>query len=256
MSSGGPPSVSAAVRITTVVAVVVVALVAAIVSYAHMQEVAERAGERWRSWMVPLSVDGLIVAGSMVLLVRRRAGLAGGWLAWAALLGGVGASLGCNVAAAEATTIARLIAAWPPLAFAAAFELLLQQRRSTVPEHAVGHHPATDQQCQRRESLPAATLAAPAAAVVEPVDQVRPTRTPGGEPVGARVGELIEPLTPIVPLFPDVLSSPDPLVARVAAMVATGRQTGHPVGRRTVAKELGVSEHRASQLLAATNGVS
>ncbi|MGH4021850.1 MAG: hypothetical protein ACRDT0_21970 [Pseudonocardiaceae bacterium] len=46
----------------------------------------------------------------------------------------------------------------------------------------------------------------------------------------------------------------DPLAARVAAMVATGRDTGRPVGRRTVARELGVSEHRATRLLAATNG--
>ncbi|MGH3980138.1 MAG: hypothetical protein ACRDRZ_14235 [Pseudonocardiaceae bacterium] len=46
----------------------------------------------------------------------------------------------------------------------------------------------------------------------------------------------------------------DPLAARVAAMVATGRDTGRLVGRRTVARELGVSEHRATQLLAATNG--
>ncbi|HEX2301418.1 MAG TPA: DUF2637 domain-containing protein, partial [Pseudonocardiaceae bacterium] len=94
------PPASAAVRVTTVAAVVVVALVAAVVSYSHMQEVAERAGEQWRSYLVPLSVDGLVVAGSMVLLTRRRAGLPVGWLPWVAVLGGVGASLAANVAAA------------------------------------------------------------------------------------------------------------------------------------------------------------
>ena len=68
-------------------------------------------GEQWRAWLLPLSVDGLVVAASMVLLTRRRAGLPGGRLAWAALLGGVGASLAANVAAAEPTTTARLVAA-------------------------------------------------------------------------------------------------------------------------------------------------
>ncbi|MCA1684246.1 MAG: DUF2637 domain-containing protein, partial [Actinobacteria bacterium] len=92
-----------AVRVVTVAAVLLVAAVAAVVSYAHMQTVSQRAGEQWRAWLLPLSVDGLVVAASMVLLTRRRAGLAGGWLAWVALLGGVGASLAANVAAAEPT---------------------------------------------------------------------------------------------------------------------------------------------------------
>ncbi|HEX2296898.1 MAG TPA: DUF2637 domain-containing protein [Pseudonocardiaceae bacterium] len=134
MSAVQAPPVSLPVRVTTVGAVVVVAVVAAVISFSHMQEVAGRAGEEWRSWLLPLSVDGLIVAASMVILVRRRAGVpfdTGTLLAWVALLGGVGASLACNVAAAEPNTTARLIAAWPPLAFAAAFELLLQQRRRT-----------------------------------------------------------------------------------------------------------------------------
>jgi len=106
------PPVTVPVRVTTVAAVVVVALVAAVVSYSHMQEVAHRAGEAWRSYLVPLSVDGLVVAASMMLLTRRRAGLPGGWLAWPALLAGVGASLAANMAAAEATVTARLVAAW------------------------------------------------------------------------------------------------------------------------------------------------
>jgi len=119
-------------RVVTVAAVLLVATVAALVSYAHMREVAERAGEQWRAWLLPLSVDGLVVAASMVLLTRRRVGLPGGWLAWCALLGGVGASLAANVAAADPSVTARLVAAWPALAFAVAFELLLQQRRGAV----------------------------------------------------------------------------------------------------------------------------
>ena len=113
-------------------AVLLVAAVAAVVSYVHMATLAREAGEGWRALLLPLSVDGLVVAASMVLVTRRRAGVPGGGLAWAALLGGVGASLAANVAAADPSVTARLVAAWPALAFAVAFELLLQQRRGAV----------------------------------------------------------------------------------------------------------------------------
>jgi len=200
-----------ATRATTVGAVLVVAAVAAVVSYAHMQEVAERAGEQWRAWLLPLSVDGLVVAASMALLTRRRAGLPGGRLAWCALLGGVGASLAANIAAAEATATARVVAAWPALAFAVAFELLLEQRR--VP-------------------------------VVEPVDEPVGEDRPGIEPVVDVPVEVDEPaVEPVV----DV----DPVATRLAELVGA---EGRPVGRRTVARELGITEYAAGQLLARTNG--
>lgn len=124
----------AAVRITTVVAVVVVAVVAAVVSYSHMTELARSAGEQWRSWLIPISVDGLIVAASMVLLTRHRAGQPGGYLAWGSLGVGVVASLAANMADARPEVTSVLVAGWAPVAFAAAFHLLLQQRRA---EHAI-----------------------------------------------------------------------------------------------------------------------
>ena len=198
-----------ATRATTVGAVLVVAAVAAVVSYAHMQEVAERAGEQWRAYLLPLSVDGLVVASSMALLTRRRAGLPGGRLAWCALLGGVGASLAANIAAAEPTATARVVAAWPALAFAVAFELLLEQRRVPVPD------PAGD-----------------------PVGG----DSPAADPVVDQPGEV-----------DDQVVEPDPVAARIAQLVDAARTEGRPVGRRTVARELGVTEYRAGQLLARTD---
>jgi uncharacterized membrane protein YhaH (DUF805 family) len=115
-------------RRVTVFAVCVVAGIAAVISYSHMQALALRAGEEWRSHLLPLAVDGLMVAASMTLIVRRMHGLRSGWLAWLSLIAGVLASLAANIAAAEPTWTARLLSCWPPLAFAAAFELLLQQR--------------------------------------------------------------------------------------------------------------------------------
>ena len=208
-----------AVRVVTVAAVLLVAAVAAVVSYEHMREVAARAGEGWRAWLLPLSVDGLVVAASMVLLTRRRAGMGGGRLAWAALLGGVGASLAANIAAAEPTVTARLVAAWPALAFAVAFELLLQQRRAVV-----------------------------AAPVGDLVGEPSPTSRPVVDG-RAEVGELGAPTG-------DVSAEPvgevDPLAARTAELLNAAHAQGRPAGRRTVARELGVTEYRAGQLLART----
>lgn len=123
------PSVNPAVRATTVIAVSMVATVAAAVSFMHMHTLAVRAGEGWRSWLVPLAVDGLVVAASMTMLVRRRAGKPAGWLTWASMGAGITASLAANVAAAEPTLIGRAVAAWPPLALLLAYELLMDQMR-------------------------------------------------------------------------------------------------------------------------------
>jgi hypothetical protein len=116
-------------RVTTF-AVIIVALVAAVASFDHQRLLAEAAGEGWRSWLLPLSVDGLILSASMTMRARRRAGEPAGALAWCALLLGVAASLAANVAAAEPTVVGRLVAAWPPLALLLAHELLHRQHRA------------------------------------------------------------------------------------------------------------------------------
>lgn len=191
-------------RVVTILAVLLVAGIAAVVSYAHMAALATAAGEGWRAHLLPLSVDGLLVAASMTLLIRRRAGVPAGWLAWTALVGGIGASLAANVAASEPSLTARLIAGWPAIAFAVSFELLLQQR---VPP---GDHRVADR-----------------------------------VPVGAGVGE---PPTDRV-LVGDRVGEADELAARTRELVHAARVTGRPLGRRRVARSLGVSEHRARALL-------
>jgi hypothetical protein len=118
------------VRRVTTVAVLAVAVVAAVASYEHMRSLAALAEEGWRGWLLPLSVDGLAVAASMTMLVRRRAGERTGALAWTALLLGLGASLAANVAAAQSTAVGRLVAAWPPVGLLLSYELLLQQIRA------------------------------------------------------------------------------------------------------------------------------
>ena len=128
-------AVPAAVRWVTVAAVVLVAAVAAAGSYDHMRHLAAETGQGAMSWLLPLGVDGLMVAASMVMLVRRRRGQTGGWLAWTALVSGVAASLAANVAAAEPTALARAVSAWPPLALLLAYELLMQMVRTDRQEN-------------------------------------------------------------------------------------------------------------------------
>jgi Protein of unknown function (DUF2637) len=157
-----------AVQVTTVLAVSVVAAVAAVVSFMHMYELAARAGEGWRAWLVPLAIDGLVVAASMTMLVRRRAGQKGGWLAWVSLTLGIAASLAANIAAAEPTLIGRAVAAWPPIALLLAYELLMNQihiasKRLGIQGRAHPIHPSMPTQAltmPSRESSAAQNLAA------------------------------------------------------------------------------------------------
>lgn len=121
-------------RRVAMLAVAVVAVVAAVVSYAHMQQLAAEAGEGWRSHLLPLSVDGLLIAAAMSMVVARLHGGRPSPLAWIALTLGIVASLAANVAAAEPTLVGRLVAGWSPLALALAFELLMQQIRRTRPD--------------------------------------------------------------------------------------------------------------------------
>jgi hypothetical protein len=272
------------VRGVTVAAVVVVALIAAVVSYSHMHDVAHDAGEGWRSYLVPLSIDGLVVAASMVLLTRHRAGLPGGWLPWGALGAGVAASLAANMADANPTVIARLIAAWPAAAFAVAFELLLLQRHAdqvpladlAMPEPAVN---------PTKEPLPAVTY--------HRVEPVRPTWTPpqqaeagsvDAEPVEVAVVAPEPDLEPPATANPQPPPSPDPdpdplpdptpsqvpdperspgpsdhdLVTRVRQVIEDSTAAGtRPPGRRALAKQLNASEHQvrvALELVGATTG--
>jgi hypothetical protein len=133
----------AALRYITVASVVVVGLIAAIVSYSHMVNLglSPQVGEGWRSWLIPISIDGLIVAASMVLVTRRRAGLPASHLAWGALGVGVTASIGANMADASGSVTSILYAGWAPVALAVGFELLLIQRRAAVAPTAVVEAP-------------------------------------------------------------------------------------------------------------------
>jgi Protein of unknown function (DUF2637) len=121
------------IRWTTTVSVVVLAGIAAIVSYRHMFVLVHRYGETsWTAVLLPVSVDGMIVASSMSLLASSRQVERSGVLPWVLLVVGSVASLAANVAVAEPSVVGRLIAAWPSAALIGSYELLMRQIRRTV----------------------------------------------------------------------------------------------------------------------------
>ncbi|WP_329243163.1 DUF2637 domain-containing protein [Actinoallomurus sp. NBC_01490] len=117
--------------------VVVLAGIAAVLSYKHMFILVRRYGETsWTSALLPVSVDGMIIASSMTLLADSRNGQRSGLLPWTLLVVGSAASLAANVAVAEPSAVGRLIAAWPSCALIGSYELLMRQVRHTAARKA------------------------------------------------------------------------------------------------------------------------
>jgi hypothetical protein len=103
------------IRWTITVAVIGVAAVAAVVSYDHAGDLGRAHGETgWTARLIPLTVDGLIYASSMVMLDSARRKMPVAVLArW--LLGlGIAATLAASVAHRLSNgPIGAAVAAWP-----------------------------------------------------------------------------------------------------------------------------------------------
>lgn len=107
-----------------------VAAVAGAASYEHIASVAKEAGERaWVAYALPGAIDGLIVVGVAALLEDRRNGHVGRLSARLAVVVGVLATLAANVASAEPSLRARLVAVTAPVSFLIAVEVLTRRGR-------------------------------------------------------------------------------------------------------------------------------
>lgn len=121
--------------VTAIGAVVTVAVVAAVVSYMHMREVAETAGEGWRAILLPLSVDGMIVAATLNAWQAKKRQEDLPKMTLVALVAGLLVSIAANVAVPFLSQLAggwlsAVVAAWPPIALAISFEELIRMLRS------------------------------------------------------------------------------------------------------------------------------
>lgn len=134
-------------------ALAVVAAVAAVVSYEHASALVRAHGESgWAGRLIPLTVDGLIYASSMVMLdSARRDARAPALARW--LLGlGILATLAANVTYGLGQgIIGAAVAAWPAVALVGSYELLMMVIRSSqvpaggMPETGHGADPLLEQ---------------------------------------------------------------------------------------------------------------
>ncbi|MFF2222489.1 DUF2637 domain-containing protein [Streptomyces globisporus] len=149
-------------------AVLIQAVIAGALSFAHLHDLAEAAGQDgWKAWAYPVSVDLLLVAAW-----RRMRITADNRAAWVWFVIALTASLGANVATAGLLDLSDvpawlriLVAGWPALAFLGG--TLLVHTPTTTPLAAPDPVPA------------AAPLAAPAS---DPVPDVTVERAPEPAP--------------------------------------------------------------------------
>lgn len=90
--------------------------------YAATRPVHGQAG--WHAHAFSLSVDGLEVVASLVLLAEHRSGWRAGWLPWAALMIDTAGSLAANVATASPGMVSRVIPGRSAVALLIAVKLL------------------------------------------------------------------------------------------------------------------------------------
>jgi hypothetical protein len=109
------------------IAVTAVAIIAAIVSFNHIDALALTHGYSYfTAALLPFSVDGLIVAASLSLMAGIRSGLSRFGIGL-----GVSATLAANVAyGAHFGVVGALVGAWPAVAFVIAAEILVGMLRA------------------------------------------------------------------------------------------------------------------------------
>ncbi len=133
MAEAGSGGAERAIRWTTTLSVILLAAIAALVSYKHMFLLVRRHGEEsWTAALLPVSVDGMIAASSMSLLLDSRYGRRSGLLPWALLIIGSTASLAANVAVTEPSVVGRLIAGRPSCALIRVLRAVDGQIRRTA----------------------------------------------------------------------------------------------------------------------------
>jgi hypothetical protein len=159
-------------RWLTAAVVLAVAAFAAIVSYSHIYDLGRAHGQAGTAGrLLPLSVDGLIVAASLVLLHEARNGRTAPPLARMMLWLGIGATIAANVAYGAAYgPLGAVISAWPAVAFIGAAEMAIGMvRRSRHQDARAGAGippavPVLAQVAQDAETAARAALAASVAA--------------------------------------------------------------------------------------------
>ena len=125
------------IRFATSATVLAVAVFAAVTSYSHVYQLGRlHAQDGTAARLLPLSVDGLILAASLVLLHEARHDRAAPALGRCMLWLGIGATIAANALyGATAGPLAAVISTWPAISFIGSVEMaMLLVRRSRTPD--------------------------------------------------------------------------------------------------------------------------
>ncbi|HEY0700424.1 MAG TPA: DUF2637 domain-containing protein [Micromonospora sp.] len=169
-----------------------VALVAGYASFSHIYAVARHAGEHVSvASVLPLSIDGLILVGTLAMLDDKRSDRKPRLSARLAVAFGIVATLAANIASAHPTWTARAVAAVPPVAFLLAVEVLSRRGKLINPEPVEQVPPITvAEPVELVEAEPVSVgLAEPVAEPAEPTpapvkaEPVKPSSSPSSKPV-------------------------------------------------------------------------
>ncbi|MFG2458009.1 DUF2637 domain-containing protein [Streptomyces sp. NPDC048523] len=165
-------------------AVLIQAVIAGALSFAHLHDLAEAAGQSgWKAWAYPISVDLLLVAAWRRLRTARRDRSAWTWFVIALF-----ASLGANIATAGLLDLAAvpawlciLVAGWPALAFLGGTLLVhapAQAAQPTAPTQTVEDEPAAPEVDVHRPDQPAPAPVPELAPATPEVPPVQTTAVP------------------------------------------------------------------------------
>ncbi|MGW6894356.1 DUF2637 domain-containing protein [Streptomyces chartreusis] len=203
-------------------AVLVQAVIAGALSFAHLHDLAEAAGQTgWKAWAYPVSVDLLLVA------VWRRLRTERSRLAWFWFLVALVASLGANIATAGLLDLENvpawlriLVAGWPALAFLGGTLL--------------AHQPADPAPAPDPERSPPPVVAVDRPEKPEPAPEIT---TP--EPA------------PALPVAASAVSVPPALVDHARKVATEHRtRTGTGIDTATLRARLGVPEDLVGAIVA------
>lgn len=250
------------IRGATAFVVVAVAVFAAVVSYTHIFHLGYTHGQQGTAGrLLPLSVDGLIIAASLVLLHEARNARPAPPLARVMLWLGIAATVSANVAYGAAYGITgSVISAWPAVAFIGSAELAMglvrrSRLRATprpqfqepapnsigkpqLPISDVVPRQSTTPDLPRRTDAPPlpATTAGEPPAPADGLSQIPPTRvaTPRSRASTSRRRTAQRP----GPATPD----------RAAAVFAAELAAGNAPSLRAVRREMHVGTDRAREL--------
>ncbi|MFD8562474.1 DUF2637 domain-containing protein [Streptosporangium canum] len=237
------------IRFTTTAVVLLLAAVAAVVSYRHILEVVQKHGETgWVAYLVPLCIDGLLVAASLILLDAAKRGLGRHWLSWVALGTGIVLTLGANVLhGIQFGPIGAITSALPSITLTISFELLMGMiRRSAGTAISVPlKTDMPDEEFEKvwrevEEILQAADPVEVRVPVVPP--QVTGPETP------ADLREF--PKAPVVEVQPETVPESDPLYPLALSNFLGDVTVGEVPSVRTIKSQMSVGTDRARKLQA------